>query len=254
MMSGERKNARAARRRAAHRRARSPFLPFIGGVLLTLLAVSFVFLNGRWDATLSEQRAALPAAGVAARSTESETPGPAPTQEPTNTPSPAPTQEPIITPAPTRAPAPEASTDGNALPAPRAAAAARSVRLNVSDSITMQVGETGRIRATLDPEDPAASFTWKSSDEKVVKVNQKGEVKAVGAGKAKVGLWIDGEADASAVVAIKVEKKSEQGEVWIPRTGKKYHANKNCSNMKNPKKVSLSEAKRLGYGACKKCY
>ena len=44
------------------------------------------------------------------------------------------------------------------------------------------------------------------------------------------------------------------GGVWIPRTGQKYHSNSKCSNMKNPSLVSLSEAKRLGYTACKKCY
>jgi len=40
----------------------------------------------------------------------------------------------------------------------------------------------------------------------------------------------------------------------IPRTGKKYHSDKNCSNMKDPNAVSRSEAERLGYTACKKCY
>lgn len=43
--------------------------------------------------------------------------------------------------------------------------------------------------------------------------------------------------------------------VWIPtRGGKKYHAHSGCSNMKDPEKVSLSKAKRLGFTACKKCY
>ena len=42
--------------------------------------------------------------------------------------------------------------------------------------------------------------------------------------------------------------------VWIPRTGHKYHSNPNCSNMKNPSQVSLSQAISMGYDACKKCY
>lgn len=41
--------------------------------------------------------------------------------------------------------------------------------------------------------------------------------------------------------------------VWIPRTGKKYHYKKTCSNMKSPKKVKLSYAKQKKYTACKKC-
>lgn len=42
--------------------------------------------------------------------------------------------------------------------------------------------------------------------------------------------------------------------VWIPRTGSKYHSNPNCSNMKDPTKVTLEEAKERGYDPCKKCY
>ncbi len=51
----------------------------------------------------------------------------------------------------------------------------------------------------------------------------------------------------------KDNKKSEQM-VWIPRTGKKYHSKSTCSNMKNPEKVTISEAKRRGYEKCKKCW
>lgn len=42
--------------------------------------------------------------------------------------------------------------------------------------------------------------------------------------------------------------------VYIPKTGKKYHSNPNCSNMKNPRQVSITEAKRRHYEPCKKCY
>lgn len=48
---------------------------------------------------------------------------------------------------------------------------------------------------------------------------------------------------------------SESGQmVWIPESGSKYHCDADCSNMKNPSKVSVSRAKQLGYTACKKCY
>ena len=42
--------------------------------------------------------------------------------------------------------------------------------------------------------------------------------------------------------------------VWIPKTGKKYHSNASCSNMKNPTQVTLSQADKQGYEPCKKCY
>lgn len=43
--------------------------------------------------------------------------------------------------------------------------------------------------------------------------------------------------------------------VWIPTNGgKKYHDTSTCSNMKNPKRVTLSEAKRLGFDSCGRCH
>lgn len=42
--------------------------------------------------------------------------------------------------------------------------------------------------------------------------------------------------------------------VWIPAGGTKYHASAECSGMKNPSKVLLSEAAASGYTPCKRCY
>ncbi len=42
--------------------------------------------------------------------------------------------------------------------------------------------------------------------------------------------------------------------VWISASGKKYHSNSSCSNMKNPWQVTVTEAERLGKTPCKKCY
>ena len=42
--------------------------------------------------------------------------------------------------------------------------------------------------------------------------------------------------------------------VWITTSGKKYHNDPSCSNMKSPYLVSLSEAIASGRDACKKCY
>ena len=44
--------------------------------------------------------------------------------------------------------------------------------------------------------------------------------------------------------------------VWLPATGEKYHNKNNCGRM-NPDKarqVTKSEAERLGYEPCSKCY
>lgn len=42
--------------------------------------------------------------------------------------------------------------------------------------------------------------------------------------------------------------------VWISKTGKKYHCDKDCSNMKNPSKVTISKAEAKGLKPCSKCY
>lgn len=71
------------------------------------------------------------------------------------------------------------------------------------------------------------------------------------------------EAQAQRQAAAQASSQSEEsssyteataGEVYIPQSGSKYHSNPNCSNMKNPTAVSLSEAQSRGYQPCKKCY
>ncbi|MDB2123714.1 hypothetical protein [Clostridium paraputrificum] len=48
----------------------------------------------------------------------------------------------------------------------------------------------------------------------------------------------------------KIEDKKTQL-VWITTNGKKYHLNKNCSNMKNPSQVSIDSVG--GRTPCSKC-
>lgn len=45
---------------------------------------------------------------------------------------------------------------------------------------------------------------------------------------------------------------SEDITVYVDRSNKKYHSKPNCSGMKNPKSIPLSQAKKK-YTACKKC-
>lgn len=43
--------------------------------------------------------------------------------------------------------------------------------------------------------------------------------------------------------------------VWVPTNGgKKYHTSPKCSNMKNPKQVSVSTAAAEGFTPCKRCH
>lgn len=49
--------------------------------------------------------------------------------------------------------------------------------------------------------------------------------------------------------------KNTETMVWIPTNGgTKYHRTSGCSNMKDPKQISISEAMSSGYEPCKRCY
>lgn len=50
------------------------------------------------------------------------------------------------------------------------------------------------------------------------------------------------------------EPAVQGGTVWLSRTGKKYHCDPNCGNMKNPIKSTLDEAIASGREPCEKCY
>ena len=48
---------------------------------------------------------------------------------------------------------------------------------------------------------------------------------------------------------------SSEEMVWIPtKGGKKYHKYSSCSNMDGPLHVTISEAVRRGFTACKRCH
>ncbi|MDD4134121.1 MAG: hypothetical protein PHN46_03465 [Eubacteriales bacterium] len=48
-------------------------------------------------------------------------------------------------------------------------------------------------------------------------------------------------------------KEGPENLVWIPESGKKYHSNANCSNMRNPRQIPRQEAAELGFEPCKRC-
>ena len=60
--------------------------------------------------------------------------------------------------------------------------------------------------------------------------------------------------ETTAAAAVVGTRSASEPMVWIPNSGKKYHSKETCSNMKGPRLVTISEAKRLGYTQCSKCY
>ena len=148
------------------------------------------------------------------------------------------------------------------------AAATKEPKLNKS-SATIYVGKSVKLKMS----GTNGSIKWKSSNKKVAKVSSKGKVTGVKKGTATITATVD---EQKYTCKVKVKSKngssnssssksdsddsdsdsssSSSGDVWIPASGSKYHSSKNCSNMKNPHKVTLQEAKDSGYTPCKKCY
>lgn len=50
------------------------------------------------------------------------------------------------------------------------------------------------------------------------------------------------------------EAQSDSSSVWVSKSGSKYHRDPSCSGMKNPSKISKSEAEGRGLTPCKRCY
>ena len=122
---------------------------------------------------------------------------------------------------------------------------AQTIRLNKT-AVTLYVGGTRQLKVT----GTTKKVTWSSGNKNVATVTSKGKVTAKKVGKATIYAKVKGKKLSCKVTV----KKKSTTYVWIPKTGKKYHKYKTCSNMKDPSKVTLSKAKSMGYTACKKCY
>lgn len=92
--------------------------------------------------------------------------------------------------------------------------------------------------------------SWSSSSPRVATVTSKGKVTALRSGSAVITAKINGVKYSCKVVVSTLRVNY----VWICDTGKRYHTNKECSNMNYPYKVTITEAQSRGYTACKKCY
>ena len=144
---------------------------------------------------------------------------------------------------------------------------------------TVKVGK----KLTLKLKGNSQKVKWSSSNAKIAKVSQKGVVVGKKVGTAKITAKV-GNKRYVCKVTVKENSSSATpsgeggtvapssgdggssdsgssdagaasgGDVWIPRTGSKYHSSPTCSNMRNPSQVSRSEAVARGYEPCSKCW
>lgn len=55
-------------------------------------------------------------------------------------------------------------------------------------------------------------------------------------------------------IAAEAAAKANEQMVWVSGSGECYHSNPNCSNMRSPWEVPLSQAENMGRRPCSKCY
>lgn len=140
----------------------------------------------------------------------------------------------------------------------------KSVKLNKT-TVTMYTGNSLTLKATVSPSDATnKKVTWKSSNSKVAVVNSKGKVTAKKNGTATISaVTADGKKKATCKITVKNYYTVEGANVhlastdivWIPvKGGTKFHIRSSCSNMINPKKVTVKNAVENGFSACKRCF
>lgn len=99
--------------------------------------------------------------------------------------------------------------------APKATAVSVSVDGEEIDKLDMTVGDTASLTATAEPDDAVQSFTFATSDESVVTVDEEGVLTAVAAGTATITVTAD---DVSTEIEVTVTVKKD-GSLDVDATG-----------------------------------
>jgi len=127
-------------------------------------------------------------------------------------------------------------------------------KANEPEIKSIQMGDTGRVVAMLqerlsvnekDPVQDEALF-GEETLHALLAYQEWNLLEATGTfDDATLMLLLDVSADAEGVDRI----------VWVPmHGGKKYHTSHECSNMFEPRQMSLANAAALDFTACKKCF
>ena len=134
--------------------------------------------------------------------------------------------------------------NGNRTPAPAAASGSR-----VLDTIRTKV--VGVTFNNEDGENRQDILSKMSGSEDITVEKYTAEILEIsGGGVQPFGCNI--ELDVIEDATPSVSQHTGETTVYVDRSNKKYHSKPNCSGMKNPKSIPLSQAKKK-YTACKKC-
>ncbi len=86
-------------------------------------------------------------------------------------------------------------------------------------------------------------------------VEKTSEVSVVQSDVSDIHTAADAAIVSSQKISSAVSPQAVQEFVWVPTNGgKKYHKTQNCSSMKNPAKMTISDAQVSGFTPCKRCF
>lgn len=133
-------------------------------------------------------------------------------------------------------------------------------------SVTLKKGQSLKLKIT----GVKKNVKWSSDKKAIVSVNKNGKITAKKAGTATITAKFGKKRLTCKVIVKNPSSHSgndssnsgngqnhhtgSSGNVWIPRTGSKYHRTPSCSGMRSPTQVSLADAVDMGYEPCKRCY
>lgn len=112
---------------------------------------------------------------------------------------------------------------------------AESIKINEGIK-EIKVGDSKQLSATVLPENTTnKEFTWKSSDEEVVKVSSTGTITAIGEGKAYIMVSTSNKKTDSITILVKEEEKKTVNNIVNNETNEKKENNINTSVETNSK-------------------
>lgn len=123
----------------------------------------------------------------------------------------------------------------------------------LSYKFTETTSNNGSAPVTKDPSDEIKKQQEEAARQAQIAAEQEAQRQAQIAAEQEARRQAEIEAQRQAQIQ---QQQQNETTVYIAGSGDgtKYHSNPNCSNMKNPVAISISEAQSRGYGACKKCY
>lgn len=130
------------------------------------------------------------------------------------------------------------------------AAVAETTESTTEPETTAPTTEPATVPTTGATTEPTAAATTEATAEPVVEEVAESTIETVTEETSEPAT----EAATETSIETPTEAEFQGNMVWISKTGKKYHSNPNCSNMKNPSQITEERAIDMRLEPCSKCH